>query len=229
MGELRYLKICLQALFFCFPAVFHSLFFPCSSTFFCSFALTGRTPCTFKVIKHIASVIDDGLTVNLSNLTTDVKFIKPRNRLLRENISLFSFFLFRIPDSRQQLLRLGPVQPSHFRPSPYESVRFWTRIFCFPDSCLPHVRDSGIRKILACGIRNLEKIFLVESEILGFGIGNSAQGIRNPTNDWNPNSKFFEQRPESSTWNSDQPTAWNPESKIVLDSLTWDDRVDRPP
>ena len=191
MGELRYLKVCLQALFFCFPAVFHSLFFPCSSTFFCSFALTGRTPCTFKVIKHIASVIDDGLTVNLSNLTTDVKFIKPRHRLLRENISLFSFFLFRIPDSRQQLLRLGPVQPSHFRPSPYESVRFWTRIFCFPDSCLPHVRDSGIRKILACGIRNLGKIFLVESEILGFGIGNSAQGIRNPTNDWNPNSKFF--------------------------------------
>ena len=55
---------------------------------FCSSALTGRTPCTFKVIKHIASVIDDGLTVNLSNLTTDVKFIKPRNRLLRENISL---------------------------------------------------------------------------------------------------------------------------------------------
>ena len=31
----------------------------------------------------------------------------------------------------------------------------------------------------------------MESEILGFGIGNSAQGIRNPTNDWNPNSKFF--------------------------------------
>ena len=88
---------------------------------FCSSALTGRTPCTFKVIKHIASVIDDGLTVNLSNLTTDVKFIKPRNRLLRENISLFQFFFFRIPDSRQQLFRLGPVQTSHFRPSPDES------------------------------------------------------------------------------------------------------------
>ena len=69
----------------------------------------------------------------------------------------------------------------------------------------------------------------MESAILGFGIGNSAQGIRNPSNDWNLNSKFFVQRPESSTWNPDQSTVWNPESKIVLDSLTWDDRVDRPP
>ena len=35
--------------------------------------------------------------------------------------------------------------------------------------------------------RNLEfgKVLLVESGILGFGIRNSAQGIRNPTNDWN--------------------------------------------
>ena len=31
---------------------------------------------------------------------------------------------------------------------------------------------------------------LVESEILGFGIWNSAQRIRNPTNDWNLESKF---------------------------------------
>ena len=31
----------------------------------------------------------------------------------------------------------------------------------------------------------------VESEILGFGILNTAQGIRNPTNDWNPESKFY--------------------------------------
>ena len=38
------------------------------------------------------------------------------------------------------------------------------------------------------GIRVLEsvKCLLVESGILGFGIRNTAQGIRNPTKDWNP-------------------------------------------
>ena len=30
----------------------------------------------------------------------------------------------------------------------------------------------------------------VESKILGFAILNTAQGIWNPTNDWNPESKF---------------------------------------
>ena len=30
----------------------------------------------------------------------------------------------------------------------------------------------------------------VESRILGFGIRKTAQGIWNPTNDWNPESKF---------------------------------------
>ena len=29
----------------------------------------------------------------------------------------------------------------------------------------------------------------MESEILGLGIRNAAQGIRNPTNDWIPESK----------------------------------------
>jgi len=56
---------------------------------------------------------------------------------------------------------------------------------------LPHVRESGFR--------NRGK-----SGILGFGIRNTAHGIRNPTNDWNPISK-------------------NPESKNVLDSLIWSD------
>ena len=53
--------------------------------------------------------------------------------------------------------------------------------------------DSGIQEIFACGIR-----------ILGFGFRNTAQGIQNPTNDWNPES-----------------TAWNSESKNILESLTW--------
>ena len=37
--------------------------------------------------------------------------------------------------------------------------------------------DSGIQEIFACGVRNP-----------GLGIWNTAQGIRNPTEDWNPES-----------------------------------------
>ena len=33
------------------------------------------------------------------------------------------------------------------------------------------------------GIGNLAKFLLVESGILGFGVGNTVQGIRTPTND----------------------------------------------
>ena len=40
----------------------------------------------------------------------------------------------------------------------------------------PHVRECGFRP-------DSSKFLLVESGILGFG-------IRNPTNDWNPESKF---------------------------------------
>ena len=64
------------------------------------------------------------------------------------------------------------------------------------------------------------KFLLVESGILGFGIRNTAQVIRNPTNDWSLESKFHLQRLKSSTWNPES-MAWNPESKTVLDSLTW--------
>ena len=51
--------------------------------------------------------------------------------------------------------------------------------------------DSGIREIFACGIQNMgnllvesgtQKILLVESGLLGFG-------IRNPTINWNPESR----------------------------------------
>ena len=44
-------------------------------------------------------------------------------------------------------------------------------------------QDSGM-EIFACGIRNLGIFFL------GFGIRNSAQGIRAPANDWNPEPIF---------------------------------------
>ena len=46
----------------------------------------------------------------------------------------------------------------------------------------PHVREFEFRNSV---------YLLVESGILGFGIRNIAQGIRNPSNDWtDPESQF---------------------------------------
>ena len=62
--------------------------------------------------------------------------------------------------------------------------------------------DSGIRKILPCRIRNSWN-FASGIQFLGFGIWNTIQGIQSPTNDWNPESKFYWQRLEFSIWNLD--------------------------
>ena len=87
--------------------------------------------------------------------------------------------------------------------------------------CSPHVRESGLESDKILLLESwIWEILLLESGILGSGIRNTAQGIRNPTNDWNPESKFHWHGLESSTWNP-QSMAWNPESKAVLDSLTW--------
>jgi len=56
---------------------------------------------------------------------------------------------------------------------------------------------KGIRESFARGIRNI-----------GFWNLETVHGIRNPTNDWNLESKFHRQSP-----------AWNPESNTVLDTL----------
>ena len=71
--------------------------------------------------------------------------------------------------------------------------------------------DSRIREILASGIRNPWNFYLWNLEILGFGIRNTAPGIRNLINDWNPES-----------------TIWNPESKTVLDSFALGDSFSLP-
>ena len=70
-------------------------------------------------------------------------------------------------------------------------------------------------------ISEFGKFLLVDSGIQGFGVRNIAQGIRNSFNDWtSPESKVHWQRLESSSWNPES-MACNPESKTVLDSLTW--------
>ena len=62
---------------------------------------------------------------------------------------------------------------------------------------------------------------MVESETLGFGIRNTAKGIRNPTNDWNPGIQVpLKKNPEFSTWNPKSRA-----SKTVLDSLTLGDML----
>ena len=77
---------------------------------------------------------------------------------------------------------------------------------------------SGARsaaKIAFC--KEPGKVLFVEYEILGFGIWNTAQGIRNPTKNgiWNQCSTEKKNQ-ESSNWNLES-MAWNPESKTVLD------------
>ena len=86
----------------------------------------------------------------------------------------------------------------------------------------PSVRESRFWNPGNLHSWNLESgnILLMESGILGFGIRNTAQGIWNPTNYWNSESKFYWQIPESGTWNPES-TVRNPESKTVLDSLPW--------
>ena len=60
----------------------------------------------------------------------------------------------------------------------------------FLDVISPYVMESRIREIFACGIRDPGIFLVLESAILDFGFQNAAQGIRNPTNDRNPESKF---------------------------------------
>ena len=93
-----------------------------------------------------------------------------------------------------------------------------------------HAREFGFRNPRNFCLWNPKsgKILLVESEILGLGIQNTAQGIWNPPNDRNSESKFHRKRLKSSTWNPES-TAWNPETKAVLDSLTWSEILHKPP
>ena len=71
--------------------------------------------------------------------------------------------------------------------------------------------QSGFQKLLLVQ-SGIQLISAVKSGILAFGNGNTAQRIRNPTNDWNPESNFHWQRirkPGNFCW-------WNPESSKFL-------------
>ena len=48
------------------------------------------------------------------------------------------------------------------------------------------IRIKKSRKFLLVVETRMGESFLVETGILGFAIRETAEGIRNPTNDWNP-------------------------------------------
>ena len=68
-------------------------------------------------------------------------------------------------------------------------------------------------------IRILGKLLLVEFGILGFGFQNTSRGIRNPTNNWNPEiNSTDEKNPKTRTWNLGLIHGAG-----SLDSLSWGD------
>lgn len=93
----------------------------------------------------------------------------------------------------------------------------------------PSVREFWFRNLGNFCFWNPElgESLLVECGILEFGIQNTAPGIRNPTNKWNPESTFHWQR----MWNlvhgirNPEFTDWNPVSKTAFDyrRLAWGD------
>ena len=94
-----------------------------------------------------------------------------------------------------------------------------------PDCTSNFLTDSGIRApgYLIWGNKYIFLIALHVRKIFACGIGNpglwdAEYSSRNPSNDWNPRSKFHLENPESMAW------PWNPESKTVLDSNRGKDR-----
>ena len=81
--------------------------------------------------------------------------------------------------------------------------------------------DSKVSRFLL-NIMKLVEYRIAKKWVLESGIQLKESEI--PFYDWNPESKFHSQSPESSTCNP-EPTAWNPKSKTVLDSLTWDKKL----
>ena len=96
----------------------------------------------------------------------------------------------------------------------------WNQWVRKDDTKAPQFKISNSPHVTECELRNLGKILLVESRIRSFEIQNTAQGIRNPTNDWNTESNFPWQRLGSNTCKP-ASRAWNSKSKTVLDSLIW--------
>ena len=74
--------------------------------------------------------------------------------------------------------------------------------------------------LLFAPCKGIRKVLLVEWGILGFGIWNAAQGIRNPTNDWKPECKF--QYLKSTAW---KYCLTSPHMKRFMFSCSWPNSI----
>ena len=85
-----------------------------------------------------------------------------------------------------------------------------------PHAKIRQIPESSSRKLSFWSQGGLSS-GLVESEILGFGIWNSAQRIRNPTNDWNLESKFT----DKDSLPNPVPQVRNPQREIENPRLSY--------
>ena len=89
-----------------------------------------------------------------------------------------------------------PVLPFISPPkTPYEDVNADSQGESRFGHISPHVRKSGFRipecgKFCSWNPKSGKTWLYVKTEILGLGIRNTVERIRNPTKDWNPESKF---------------------------------------
>ena len=95
-----------------------------------------------------------------------------------------------------------------------------------PTSSAWQARQGGSRDhyflVAPCkgiGIPESGKFSLVESGVLGFGIRDTGQGIRNPTNDWNPEPSSIDEGLNP------VPGIRNTRREILNPRMSWTDRV----
>ena len=91
------------------------------------------------------------------------------------------------------------------------SASKWNYCFEIPDEC--HIASQNYKGIRTPGV---EKLLLVESEILGFGTRNTTQKIRNPTTHWIPESTFHGPKIRNPV-----PGIRNPQRVIQDATLSW--------
>ena len=96
----------------------------------------------------------------------------------------------------------------------------WLSVYCSMSGTPDSIPESGQSLLVESRIWEFFLGFLiVEFEFEGFGICNPAWIIRDPANDWNPESKFHWQGIQTSiAWNPEATATTRGESRI----LDWD-------
>ena len=136
-----------------------------------------------KILSFVCASPDFSL---LSNIVL-ILMIPALNSLLLDIMGWCSLYVFNYISLSFELFRSLMYKPLKAFSDRIQLSSLYT-CTSFP----PHVRESRFRNLRNMFLWNPEsrKILLMESGILGFRIRNTAEGIRNPTNDWNLESKF---------------------------------------